>query len=132
MRILQPQLVAETEDYIAINKPSGMLTLPDRHDAEKTSLKGWVLERYPEAMVVHRLDKETSGLLLFPRCPAAHQYFSQLFESRNIRKIYKALIAGKPLEATGSIDAPIAEHPAKKWQHDSTPKRKKQLNHLHG
>jgi len=90
-----------------------MLTLPDRHDAEKTSLKGWVLERYPEAMVVHRLDKDTSGLLLFALHPAAHQYFSQLFENRNIRKIYKGLITGKPLESAGSIEAAIAEHPAK-------------------
>jgi 23S rRNA pseudouridine955/2504/2580 synthase/23S rRNA pseudouridine1911/1915/1917 synthase len=113
MRQLPPQLVAETEDYIAINKPSGMLTLPDRHDAEKSSLKGWVLERYPEAMVVHRLDKDTSGLLLFARHPAAHQYLSQLFETRQIRKIYKGLVTGTPLESKGSIEAPIAEHPAK-------------------
>ena len=113
MRKTAPVILAETEDYIAINKPSGMLTLPDRHDAEAESLRGWVQHKFGKTWVIHRLDKDTSGLILFAKNEDAHKYFSGLFESRNVQKSYLGMVTGKPLHPSGTIDAPIAEHPAK-------------------
>jgi 23S rRNA pseudouridine1911/1915/1917 synthase len=63
MRKIEPIVITETDDYIAISKPSGMLTLPDRHDGELESLRGWMQERYGTIWVIHRLDKDTSGLI---------------------------------------------------------------------
>lgn len=113
MRKLEPMVIGESESYLAFSKPSGMLTLPDRHDAERDSLRGWIQKKYGEVWVVHRLDKDTSGLILLAKNEAAHKYFSQLFETRMITKMYKGIVMGKPLHEKGQINQPIAEHPAK-------------------
>jgi 23S rRNA pseudouridine955/2504/2580 synthase/23S rRNA pseudouridine1911/1915/1917 synthase len=110
MRKNEPIVVAETEDYIAVSKPTGMLTLPDRHDEEKQSLRGWMEEAYGKIFVVHRLDKDTSGLILFAKNAEVHQYYNALFEERKIEKIYLGIVDGKPFQQEGIIDAPIAEH----------------------
>lgn len=113
MRKNEPIVLAETKDYIAISKPSGMLTLPDRHDALLQSLRGWMEKHYGQIWVVHRLDKDTSGLILFARNEEAHRYFSKLFEGRDIQKTYLGVVTGKPIQPEGIIEAPLAEHPAK-------------------
>jgi 23S rRNA pseudouridine955/2504/2580 synthase/23S rRNA pseudouridine1911/1915/1917 synthase len=108
----RPDIVFENDAYIILNKPSGMLTLPDRHDEQQHSLRGWLTHHYGHIYVVHRLDRDTSGIILFAKTEAAHKYFSRLFEGRDIEKIYQGIVLGVPLHAQGSIDAPIAEHPA--------------------
>ena len=113
MRKIEPIVLEETEDYIAINKPAGMLTLPDRHDAELESLRGWMQKKFGQIWVIHRLDKDTSGLILFAKNESAHKYYSKLFESRDIKKIYQGIVSGKPMQPSGTIDAPVGEHPAK-------------------
>lgn len=113
MRRNDPIVIAETEDYIAISKPSGMLTLPDRHDALLESLRGWMEQKFGKIFIIHRLDKDTSGLILFARNEEAHKYYSQLFESREVKKMYYGVVVGKPMESEGLIEAAIAEHPAK-------------------
>ncbi len=113
MRKNEPVVIAETEDYIAVSKPSGMLTLPDRHDEEKLSLRGWMEASFGRIFVIHRLDKDTSGLILFAKNAEAHQYFNTLFEERKIEKIYQGIVDGKPFQAEGTIEAPIAEHSAR-------------------
>ncbi len=113
MRKNEPIVLAETEDYIAISKPSGMLTLPDRHDALLQSLRGWMEKKYGKIWVIHRLDKDTSGLILFARNEEAHKYFSRLFEGRDIQKTYLGLVTGKPMQNEGTIEAALSDHPAK-------------------
>jgi len=113
MRKNDPIVLAETEDYIAISKPSGMLTLPDRHDALLQSLRGWMEKKYGKIWVVHRLDKDTSGLILFARNEEAHKYFSLLFEGRDIQKTYLGMVTGKPIESSGTIEAALSEHSSK-------------------
>jgi 23S rRNA pseudouridine955/2504/2580 synthase/23S rRNA pseudouridine1911/1915/1917 synthase len=105
-------IIAETEDYIAINKPSGLLSIPDREGKEE-SLKQILREKYGEIFTIHRLDKETSGLILFAKNEAAHKFLSRQFEERTTIKIYTGLVIGSLAEKTGSIDAPVAEHPAR-------------------
>jgi 23S rRNA pseudouridine955/2504/2580 synthase/23S rRNA pseudouridine1911/1915/1917 synthase len=113
MRKTDPEIIAETMDYIAISKPAGMLTLPDRHDGELESLRGWMQQQYGNIWVIHRLDKDTSGLIIFARNEDAHKYYSQLFENRQVKKLYHGIVLGKPILTEGTIEAPITEHPAK-------------------
>lgn len=105
-------IIAETDHWIALNKPSGMLSIPDRTQSEP-SLKDWLNEKYGKVFIVHRLDKFTSGLILFAKDEVTHKLLSQQFEERTVEKFYLGLVHGIPQNKEGSIDAPIMEHPAK-------------------
>ncbi len=104
------QIIYEDEDLIAVNKPSGLLSIPDRFDAELPSLRTILKQKYPDLFVIHRIDRDTSGLILFAKNSEAHKYFSQLFESRNVIKKYLAIVHGKMQDDKGSFDQPIGEH----------------------
>ena len=106
-------ILFENENFIAINKPSGLLTIPDRMQSEK-SLKEYLKDKYGEIFTVHRLDKDTSGLVLFAKNENTHKYLSKLFEDRKIEKYYVGIVLGSPANKTGSIEAPIGENPAHK------------------
>ena len=104
-------IIQENEDWVAINKPSGLLSIPDR-EGKEISLKSLLKEKYGNIFTVHRLDKDTSGLIIFAKNETAHKFLSQQFEARQTQKIYQGLVIAVPTEKEGSIDAPIAEHPA--------------------
>jgi 23S rRNA pseudouridine1911/1915/1917 synthase len=103
-------IIAENEDWVALNKPSGLLSIPDR-EGKEVSLKRSLKERYGEIFTVHRLDKETSGLIVFAKNEIAHKFLSKQFEERQTKKIYQGLVIGSLMEKKGTIDDPIAEHP---------------------
>ncbi len=105
-------IISENEEWVALNKLSGLLSIPDR-EGKETSLKQLLKEKYGEIFTVHRLDKDTSGLIIFAKTEAAHKHLSQQFEERQTKKIYLGLVNGSLQNKTGSMDAPIAEHPAK-------------------
>ena len=107
-------IVFENDDFIAVNKEAGMLTIPDRHDDTQLSLYKILNQKYGKIFIVHRLDRDTSGLILFAKNEATHKYLSQLFEQRNIQKKYLGIVRGSMPEKKGSINEPIAEHPVKK------------------
>ena len=107
-------LIKITDDFIVLNKPAGLLTIPDRHDDQLPSLQTLLKKAYGNIFTVHRLDRDTSGVILFARNEAAHRFYSQLFESRHIRKYYLGLVSGQPEPPQGSIDEPIMEHPVQK------------------
>ncbi len=102
-------ILYEDHQLIAINKPSGMLTLPDRHDEELLSLRGILEKHFGKIFIIHRLDKDTSGVIVFAKNDVAHKYMSKLFEGREIEKLYLGIVSGKPTEQSGTIDQPIAE-----------------------
>jgi len=104
-----PEIIFENEDFIVINKPAGLLSIPDR-EGKEVSLKNLLREKYGQIFTVHRLDRETSGLIMFAKNEAMHKYLSQLFEERAVEKIYTGIVTGTITEKKGSIDAPIAEH----------------------
>lgn len=106
-------IIFENDRFVAVNKPAGMLTIPDRYDETLVSLYKILEKRYQKIFIVHRLDRETSGLILFAKDEAAHKYLSQLFENRNVEKFYCGIIRGSLQNKKGIIDEPIAEHPAK-------------------
>lgn len=107
-------IIFENEDFVAVNKSSGILTIPDRHDDMQPSLYKMLLQQYNTIYIVHRLDRDTSGLVLFAKKEASHKYLSQLFEKRNIEKIYLGIIRGGLPDKKGSVTEPIAEHPVHK------------------
>ncbi|HVI45505.1 MAG TPA: RluA family pseudouridine synthase [Chitinophaga sp.] len=111
---LEDHILLETPEFVIVSKPAGMLTLPDRHDNELSSLIAIMKKAYGQIFTVHRLDRDTSGIILFARTEAAHKYFSQLFESRDVQKYYLGLVHGELPEKKGSVNEPIMEHPVQK------------------
>lgn len=107
------EIIHDSADFIVINKPSGLLSIPDR-EGKDDSLKKILQRKFGEIFVVHRLDRETSGLIVFAKNESTHKFLSQQFEERKAEKIYLAVVLGTIPEKKGSIDAPIAEHPVKK------------------
>ncbi len=116
MELKGVSIIFENDDFIAVNKSAGMLTIPDRHDETQLSLYKILTHKYGKIFIVHRLDRDTSGLVLFARNETSHKYLSQLFEKRNIEKIYLGIIRGSLADKSGSIDEPIAEHPFRKGE----------------
>lgn len=106
-------IIEEDESLVAINKPSGLLTIPDRAGKE-IALKQILKNKYGEIFTVHRLDKDTSGVVVFAKTEKAHKELSQLFEARETTKIYNGFVMGSPFEKFGIMNEPIAEHPSKK------------------
>jgi 23S rRNA pseudouridine955/2504/2580 synthase/23S rRNA pseudouridine1911/1915/1917 synthase len=106
-------IIFESDDFIVLNKPSGLLSIPDRQGKE-ISLKKMLQEKYGEIFTIHRLDKGTSGLIVFAKNEATHKFLSQQFENRKTEKIYLGLVIGSLLNKKGTIDSPIMEHPVKK------------------
>jgi 23S rRNA pseudouridine1911/1915/1917 synthase len=110
---LDDLIVTEDEHLVAINKPAGLLTIPAREGSE-ISLKSLLQQKYGNIFTVHRLDKETSGLVVFAKHETSHKLLSQLFEGRDVEKFYQGLVIGKPVSEEGSIEGAIMEHPARK------------------
>lgn len=110
---LSELIIFENENLVAVNKPSGLLSIPDR-EGKEISLKEILLEKYPGIFTVHRLDRETSGLIIFAKNSAAHRHFSAQFENRKSVKIYNGLVVGSLLQKEGVMDAPIAENMVKR------------------
>ena len=105
-------IIFENDDFIAINKPAGMLSIPDRTQSSE-SLKDILQKKYPEIFTIHRIDRDTSGLIIFAKNETTHQFLSQAFEERLVEKDYVGLVHGSLSQKEGTIEAPITEHPAK-------------------
>ena len=112
MRI-EERIIFDSDAFVVLNKPSGLLSIPDR-EGKEISLKKILQEKFGEIFTIHRLDKGTSGLIIFAKNEDAHKFLSQQFENRETKKIYLGLIIGSPENKKGTIDSPIMEHPVKK------------------
>jgi tRNA pseudouridine32 synthase/23S rRNA pseudouridine746 synthase len=84
------------EHMLVLNKPSGLLSVPGRGPDKQDCLSKRVQAIYPDALVVHRLDQDTSGLLIMARGIEAQRRISKAFETRQVQKRYMAVVAGKP------------------------------------
>ncbi|MFK7771530.1 MAG: RluA family pseudouridine synthase [Saprospiraceae bacterium] len=106
----RPSIIFEDDDIIVLNKPAHYLTIPDRFVAERPNLTTFLKDRLEDVFVVHRLDKETSGVILFAKNAAAHRNLSMQFEARTVDKIYLALVEGTVHKEEGEINQPIANN----------------------
>ncbi|MES2702854.1 MAG: RluA family pseudouridine synthase [Bacteroidota bacterium] len=103
----------EDDDLVVVNKPAGLLVVPDRFNQNLASMNKLLETKLGQRIwVVHRLDRDTSGVITFAKNEAAHRYLSILFQERDINKFYAGLVHGIVTPAEGRIEAPIAEHPA--------------------
>lgn len=93
---------------LAVHKPAGLLAVPGRGEAGRVNLTAQVQATWPDALVVHRLDMATSGLLLFARSVALQRALSMAFAQRDVHKRYEALVDGSPRGDAGEIDLPLA------------------------
>jgi tRNA pseudouridine32 synthase / 23S rRNA pseudouridine746 synthase len=100
-------IIYEDEYLIAIDKPAGLLSVPGRTSDLQDSVLTRLRALYPEIYAVHRLDRDTSGILLLARDKQTYQQLSQQFEHRQVRKIYEAILGGKIELEKGSIDLPL-------------------------
>ena len=126
---LSKNILYEDADIIVINKPSGIVVHPDGRTNEP-SVSEWFVEKYPEAKdvgeplalikrpgVVHRIDRETSGVLLLAKTHKGHEVLKKQFQSREIEKIYHLFVYGNVKDDRGTINLPIGRSNSsfKKW-----------------
>lgn len=107
---------------IVVNKPSGLLSVPGRRAGKEDCLSRRVQAEYPDALIVHRLDMGTSGIVVMGRGADAQRALSVMFQERRVRKRYQALVEGRWTAAKeGEIDLPIGvdgpNHPKQKVDH---------------
>lgn len=114
---LAPEIISQTSQWLVVSKPSGWLTIPGR-DSQKMGiapapvLSEWAKQNFPSIFVVHRLDRETSGIVLFALTPEDHKQANLWFQNRKIKKIYHCLAQGRPSAPILKINFPIAGAPS--------------------
>lgn len=95
------------ESLLVINKPAGLLTLPDGYDPNVPHLKMVLSPEYDPLWIVHRLDRQTSGVVVLARNPSAHRHLNTQFQDRQVKKIYHALVVGSPDWDHKTVDLPL-------------------------
>jgi tRNA pseudouridine32 synthase/23S rRNA pseudouridine746 synthase len=96
------------ETWIVVDKPAGLPAVPGRTAELQDCASARVQRRYPDALVVHRLDMATSGLLLFARGPSVQRALGSAFERRRVAKRYIAVVHGQPQADDGTVDLPLS------------------------
>lgn len=105
-----PPILFEDDAMIAFDKPSGLLIAPDRWDKQRENLMGLVHDKYGHGVAnVHRLDADTSGLLLCAKTKVALDYLSGQFQSKTVEKKYLAFVVVLPVEQAMKVVAPIRD-----------------------
>lgn len=101
-------ILYEDTDVVAVNKPAGLVTHTDGRTKEETA-EEWFKKKYPnaEGNYVHRLDRDTSGVLIFAKNTKAYEFLRKAFHDRDIQKTYLAIVYGAPKEKSGVIDFDI-------------------------
>lgn len=117
----------EDESIVVLDKSAKVLTIEDRFDPIRPNLRAMLRRRYGEIFVVHRLDMETSGVLVFAKTVAAHSHLSMQFQNNEVGKLYHALCLA-PSEDQGIIDIGLAEHKSAKGKYITSEKGKKALS----
>ncbi|MDF7809070.1 RluA family pseudouridine synthase [Pontiellaceae bacterium B12219] len=101
------EIIYQDEAFMAVNKPTGLLSVPGRGPDKQDCCLSRVTAQFPDALMVHRLDMDTSGLILFARSIDVQRNISLQFEKREISKIYIALLEGVMEMEEGMVDYPM-------------------------
>ncbi|WND03243.1 RluA family pseudouridine synthase [Temperatibacter marinus] len=100
-------ILYQDDDLLFLNKPSGLLTVPGKNEDMKDCLESRVQAQFSAATIIHRLDMETSGVLVMARHKDAHRAVSRQFEMRQTEKYYEAVVWGVLPQDTGEVDEPL-------------------------
>ena len=106
--MIEPKIIFEDDDIVVVNKPSGMIVYPDgKH--EYPALSHWLEKKYGEGgfHFVHRIDRETSGVLVVAKTEEAHAFLKEQFQDREVKKVYRAFVHGALKEERGTIERAI-------------------------
>ena len=101
------EVVYEDAHVVAVNKPTGLLSVPGKGEHLSDCMLSRVMVAFPDALLVHRLDRDTSGVMVFALTPHAQRSMSMQFEARSTKKTYVACVAGAVDESEGEIDLPL-------------------------
>ncbi len=104
---LSVDILYHDRNIVVVNKPSGLLSVPGKGELLKDCLISRLQKVFPDALLVHRLDLETSGVMLFALTPYAQRHLGLQFEKRQVKKTYIANVWGNVENKTGEIEAPI-------------------------
>ncbi|WP_457650065.1 RluA family pseudouridine synthase [Profundibacter sp.] len=105
-------------ELLLVDKPSGLLSVPGKGEHLADCLVTRVQAVFPEALLVHRLDRDTSGVMVFALTPHAQRHLGLQFEKRQMKKTYLARVFGRVEEKTGTVDLPlIVDWPNRPLQH---------------
>ena len=122
-----PSIIYADDHILIADKPSGLTVIPERFNTEKPSVQSILEKDHGKLWVVHRIDRETTGVVAFARNEEAHKHLSRQFENREVHKLYKAIVSGRMEGEAGEIDSPIAEKPNKPGTMMIHPKGKEAL-----
>ena len=100
-------ILHEDAEVLLVDKPSGLLSVPGKGEHLADCLITRVQAVFPQALLVHRLDRDTSGVMIFALTPHAQRHLGLQFEKRMTRKTYVARVWGVPAEKSGSVDLPL-------------------------
>jgi tRNA pseudouridine32 synthase / 23S rRNA pseudouridine746 synthase len=100
-------ILYEDDVLLVVDKPSGLLSVPGRGEDKQDCLLSRVQAKYEDVLIVHRLDMETSGVMVLARNKSTHRALSALFEAREVQKRYVAVVDGYMTDASGIIDLPL-------------------------
>ncbi len=100
-------VIYSDEDILVLNKRSGLLIAADRYDEDAPRLDLEAEKEFGRLYAVHRIDKDTSGCVIYAKTPEAHRSLSMQFENREVEKIYHALVYGRPLWETKTVDSKL-------------------------
>ena len=107
------EIIYTDDDIVVLNKAGHVLTIEDRFDPTRKNLRSMLINRFGTIYVVHRLDLETSGVIVFAKNELAHKHLQHQFEARSVNKIYQA-ISRMPKKENGVIQDQIIESNSKK------------------
>lgn len=100
-------IIWSDETLLVISKPPGLLSLPDGYDPALPHLKSELSPEFGPLWIVHRLDRDTSGVMVLARSAEAHRIINTQFQERSVRKVYKALVLGNPDWERKKIEQPL-------------------------
>ncbi|PKQ11412.1 MAG: RNA pseudouridine synthase [Alphaproteobacteria bacterium HGW-Alphaproteobacteria-1] len=100
-------ILHDDHEIIVVNKPSGLLSVPGKGADLADCLLARIVEAFPTALLVHRLDRDTSGVMVFALSPHAQRHLGLQFEKRQVQKTYVARVAGRLEPAQGTVDLPL-------------------------
>ncbi|WP_439123097.1 RluA family pseudouridine synthase [Marivita sp.] len=100
-------IVQEDHEILIVNKPAGLLTVPGKGPELADCLIARLEAAYPQVLLVHRLDRDTSGVMVFGLTPHAQRHLGLQFEKRQTKKTYLARVAGRMEPKTGTVDLPL-------------------------
>ncbi|WP_299360583.1 pseudouridine synthase [uncultured Paracoccus sp.] len=118
-----PRLIHDDDQILVVEKPAGLLSVPGRGPDRADCLIARLGRAFPTVLLVHRLDLDTSGIMVFALTPHAQRHLGRQFEQRQVKKTYIARVSGRLVPATGAVDLPLIvdwpNRPRQKVDHET-------------